>query len=124
MVMGEEVTEVAVKEIRSYPANARAIRRVGDRSLTQSTPPNVLISGKRALREAELWKPLNHSNIVPFIATIDPQDNSLPPQLVSKWARHGNVEKYLAGGKREERVGCIPVLVRGFICSVFIVLNW
>ncbi|KAG6891064.1 hypothetical protein C0995_014153 [Termitomyces sp. Mi166 len=48
---------------------------------------------KRITREAELWKDLNHPNIMKFLGCCRPQDEL--PFLVSPWMEHGDARAYL-----------------------------
>jgi len=77
----DEVKKVAIKVLRAVHTNKDEIRET------------IL---RRLHREAHLWHPLSHENVLPFFGVCNDDEVWLAPALISPLCENGNVMQYLA----------------------------
>ncbi|KAG8942029.1 hypothetical protein FRC03_003703 [Tulasnella sp. 419] len=70
----------------------KTLRHVGQTASTESSfnHPKLL---KKLLYEVNIWRPLKHPNIAPFLGVSTPHDE--PPSLISPWFANGSLTSYL-----------------------------
>jgi hypothetical protein len=94
---------VAIKSLRLNSGNLTKLKKVNLGGCISTA--TELTSTKLFCREVLYWKPLSHTNVVPFLgAAAVPK----PFSLVSHWMANGNINQFLLAHPTENRM----VLVR------------